>query len=83
MKPYEATEAAYKNGYKKGYEDGKADAVEVVNGRWKPVYDYDDGEIDHIAESCSVCKRHVSWFKGRPFNYCPNCGAKMDGDGNG
>ena len=59
------------------------DAVEVVHGRWEPVYSYDDGEIDHIAESCSVCKGHVSWFKGLPFNYCPNCGAKMDGDGNG
>lgn len=58
------------------------DAVEVVHGHWKPVYDYDDGEIDHIAENCSVCKGHVGWFKGRSFNYCPNCGAKMDGDTN-
>ena len=52
------------------------DAVEVVHGRW--VY-------DHWCEfKCSNCGElsNSKPYKGRE-NYCPNCGAKMDGDGNG
>lgn len=32
---------------------------------------------------CSVCKHILLWIKhDRPheFKYCPNCGAKMDGE---
>ena len=54
------------------------DAVEVVHGRW-----YEVQYIDKIA--CSVCGQHWSIIDNctETFNYCPNCGAKMDGDGNG
>ena len=45
------------------------DAVEVVHGRWVGV-DYD------IAYECSVC-RYLTQYN--LSNYCPNCGAKMDG----
>lgn len=57
------------------------DAVEVVHGKW---IIYDDGfgcEIMH----CSVC--NSEFYDGdndtvdHPHNYCPNCGAKMDGKG--
>lgn len=56
------------------------DAVEVVHGRWLQGY----------PVSCSVCggaaatdyedvNRYEAWLTP----YCPNCGARMDGDGDG
>jgi rRNA maturation endonuclease Nob1 len=43
----------------------------VVHGRWEK-----HGKHDW---RCTVCKRGVPYsFTG--FNYCPNCGAKMDGE---
>ena len=55
------------------------DAVEVVHGRWewRGPYRYNgEGWIG----TCSVCKERLRLFV---HNYCPNCGTKMDGDGNG
>ena len=52
------------------------DAVEVVHGRWSDV----SLSFTHPKEKCSVCGGIVY---AHGFNYCPNCGAKMDGDGNG
>ena len=49
------------------------DAVEVVHGRWKHIH---VGGIGYIP-ACSECGWHDS-----ETNYCPNCGAKMDGDAN-
>lgn len=49
------------------------DAVPVVHGRWEWV-------TDDIYK-CSNCdeKSHVKEVMGQPdYNYCPNCGAKMD-----
>ena len=57
------------------------DAVEVVHGRWKPTM---FGNL-RIA-TCSACgEKQGLYIGGRipNYNYCPNCGAKMDGDGNG
>lgn len=34
---------------------------------------------------CSQCKDvyiDESWLEDGKWSYCPNCGAKMDGDGN-
>ena len=62
------------------------DAVEVVHGEWI----YENGEW-----VCSVCKEpalyEVQVYGGGNYkdcdlvrsSYCPKCGAKMDGDGNG
>ena len=50
------------------------DAVEVVHGQWNEVEDQDE----MVFYKCSVCGK-LRWFE---TNYCPNCGAKMDGDGN-
>jgi transposase len=43
----------------------------VVHGRWR-IIDFAG------AVECSVCGEEVY----EESNYCPNCGAKMDGDGN-
>ncbi len=67
MKNIDATEQAYKNGYKKGKQDA------VVHGRWETI----DGR-EYLGCLCSNCKM---WFDTRT-NYCPNCGAKMDGKSN-
>ena len=45
------------------------DAVEVVHGRWLRHWN------NYICDACN----DYAWLK---YNYCPNCGAKMDGDGN-
>ena len=50
------------------------DAVEVVHGRWETI----EGR-EHLGCLCSNCQK---WSDAQT-NYCPNCGAKMDGDGNG
>ena len=62
------------------------DAVEVVHGRWEnvTVEAYFVPTIEEKTKRdfprCSKCHEIQSiaaWTK--PFNYCPNCGAKMDG----
>lgn len=55
-----------------------ADVVEVRHGHWKVVNDGYGGEA-YICE-CSECEDTVWVYKNsdRKWNYCPNCGAKMD-----
>lgn len=53
------------------------DAVQVVHGRWETNSDRSDTLI------CSICKCGFDMWKHDPHNFCPNCGAKMDGDENG
>jgi hypothetical protein len=52
------------------------DAVEVVRGRWK-FLDIDGWWFDE----CSICGNTTPNRDGSTpdWNYCPNCGAKMDG----
>ena len=55
------------------------EAVEVVHGRWEQTEHY--GFL-----RCSKCKDvyvEDEWLADGKWSYCPNCGAKMDGDGNG
>ena len=50
--------------------------VEVVHGEWKTEFD-EFGWKKHTCSICGYVKRtdvHVSLG----WNYCPNCGAKMD-----
>ena len=49
-----------------------ADVVEVKHGRWQFG---GDGLV-----ACSVCEETYDNRQLLPRNYCPNCGAKMDGD---
>lgn len=61
-----------------------ADVAPVVHGRWIPEYEikemyYSPDDIERYKVpngfSCSVCTK---WSSART-NYCPNCGARMDG----
>ena len=51
------------------------DAVEVVHGRWERYIDEDE---DVHYYTCPVC----NYMAIPRYKYCPNCGAKMDGDSN-
>ena len=57
------------------------DAVPVVHGRWvlghvEPGYCTPGGNRPWV---CSECGEVISWRLDKPgYNYCPNCGAKMD-----
>ena len=76
--PYE-----YTRGYERGILDAQkivcgqdtVDAVEVVHGKWKEYKG--TGYL-----GCSVCWDvfvEEEWLTENRWNYCPNCGAKMDG----
>ena len=56
------------------------DAVEVVHGRWVRL----DAHKGIEQFKCSICRSecYVPTCMNEPmYGYCPNCGAKMDGDG--
>lgn len=59
------------------YELPAADVAPVVHGRWIEDHDY---------LKCPECSVMVKWdftfFDIGDWNYCPNCGAKMDLEGN-
>lgn len=49
-----------------------ADVAPVKHGQWK--------RYSTTMMECSLCGKHTARHK---YNFCPNCGAKMDGDSNG
>lgn len=62
-------------------EQPTIEAAPVVHGRWE---DKPTGRYGQQQSWCSACGRH-SGIGGIESNrhraYCPNCGARMDGDG--
>lgn len=55
------------------------DAEPVRHGRW-----IEDMYFDEPVTRCTACKRgFAKGHKAERFPFCPNCGAKMDGDSNG
>lgn len=69
----------------KGYSDSFADGVmwlaekldkcptiEPKRGKWIPIH----GEP---IVACSVCRKKYDWdTEAQYYNFCPNCGAKME-----
>ena len=51
-----------------------ADVAPVRHGRWVEKEKYTFG----IMYDCSLCENRIL-DNGHPWNYCPNCGAKMEG----
>ena len=84
------------DGYRLGWNDAidavtenapTVDAVPVVHGRWEVVHGVLTPGGDPLLR-CPICKsresEHLCGIECRTvWHYCPNCGAKMDGDGNG
>lgn len=52
-----------------------ADVAPVVHGRWIEQEKYTFG----VMYDCSICGNRIL-DNGHSWNYCPNCGARMDGD---
>lgn len=50
-----------------------AEVAEVVHGRWIPT----EYPFMNECEDCSSCGYRTLYGNG--YDYCPNCGAKMDG----
>ena len=56
-----------------------ADVVEVRHGEWIDTSKYING-LYNPQVNCSVCG-HIFWhLSAQTYNYCPACGAKMDGE---
>lgn len=54
-----------------------ADVAPVRHGRWIEQEKYTFG----VMYDCSICCDRIL-DNGHSWNYCPNCGAKMDGGDN-
>ena len=63
----------FKKAIKKIPKDIVVDVAPVRHGHWETNSDRPDTLI------CSVCKCGFDMWKHDPHNFCPNCGAKMDG----
>jgi hypothetical protein len=62
-----------------------ADVVEVRHGRWidKTWTTEDDWSCyNHHIVICSVCNKQFDYVINEKSNFCPSCGAKMDGGKN-
>lgn len=62
---------------------GSADVVEVKHGRWEKTED--DFYMGLTTFKCSVCREEwvfedMTDVDNLNYHYCPNCGAKMDGE---
>ena len=59
------------------------DVVEVVHGEWKKGH-YEGGLLDGVNfDKCNICghERTIENVEYKTtYNYCPKCGAKMDGE---
>ena len=53
-----------------------ADVAPLVHGRWIEKEKYTFG----VMYGCSICDNRIL-DTGHSWNYCPACGAKMDGGG--
>lgn len=52
------------------------DMQEVKHGEWI----YADGDVGYNVYRCSKCGEVISLDEEKIYNYCPHCGAKMDGE---
>lgn len=72
---------AYQDGYNDGYNDGyqAGEYGAIRHGRWEEWWPGDCALIlteEEMLWMCSDCSAKVS----NKSNFCPNCGARMDGE---
>lgn len=53
-----------------------ADVVEIRHGKWEPRADCAGFVRCSVCHDCNI---YDDWVDGNKWNYCPNCGARMDG----
>ena len=56
----------------------RADVQEIKHGEWKLCYE--DWRMQIAGDECSACGFQHYGTCISHYHYCPNCGAKMDGD---
>lgn len=60
----------------------KNKVAEIKHGEWT---EFEDEQMGTVYQ-CTICKEEFVTIDGTPaqnlWNYCPNCGAEMDGKGN-
>lgn len=59
------------------------DAVPVVHGHWQEISAddmYGSGSCETAGFICSNCGFDIESNEYDAFNYCPSCGAKMEGE---
>ena len=60
-----------------------ADVAPVVHGKWKATGTFKVADYNYtvVEQRCSACGHCSIRFKNKAeSNYCPKCGAKMDGE---
>ena len=57
-----------------------ADVAPVVHGKWAPL---ERNPSFLVCSVCGDCYVYDEWVYERKWRYCPDCGAKMDGKGEG
>ena len=87
---YKQISSAYIAAERCGFELGKdvvllaikqqpaADVVEVRHGRWREAMG-DSGVVRMACTNCSFYRFPENDVREQMFNYCPRCGAIMDG----
>ena len=87
IKREEAIEAV-KHAWAKGLEPSQhieiipaSDVAPVRHGRWNDTgrYTFADGSLAIRCTECGAALHSDEWQK-YVWNYCPNCGAKMEGE---
>ena len=58
-----------------------ADVAEVRHGEWITICTASlTGGLNWYMHSCSTCNYSYKTVVPKGYDYCPNCGAKMDGE---
>ena len=60
-----------------------ADVAEVKHGEWLYRHEHATYSCHSIRIVCNECNHYFARLDGENFKYCPNCGAKMDGQKEG
>ncbi len=62
-----------------------ADVRSVTHGYWKPIFDTETDKergfaMEYECSECGCISRDCTYSHGLDYEFCPCCGAKMDGE---